>query len=114
MVSMTDINPVHRLDAKEAKDRLGTIVNSLLVKPDSDIDRKYQAPLIRRYYKIQWKTLTTQAGLVVLSGSGICEDTVFSCASAANHYPGHHLSCIYYLQPGPQMTTMTSHLRVMT
>ena len=38
LVSMTDIDPVHRLDAKEAKDRLGTIVNSmapesLLIKP---------------------------------------------------------------------------------
>ena len=37
---MTDIDPVHRLDAKEAKDRLGTIVNSmaqesLLIKPDN-------------------------------------------------------------------------------
>ena len=36
---MMDIDPVHRLDAKEAKDRLGTIVNSmapesLLIKPD--------------------------------------------------------------------------------
>ena len=37
---MTDIDPVHRLEAKEAKDRLGTIVNSmapesLLIKPDT-------------------------------------------------------------------------------
>ena len=36
---MVDIDPVHRLDAKEAKDRLGTIVHSmapesLLIKPD--------------------------------------------------------------------------------
>ena len=36
---MLNIDPVHRLDAKEAKDRLGTIVNSmapesLLIKPD--------------------------------------------------------------------------------
>ena len=36
---MADIDPVHRLDAKEAKDRLGTIVysmapESLLIKPD--------------------------------------------------------------------------------
>jgi hypothetical protein len=29
MVSMTDIDPVHRLDAKEAKDRLGTIFYSM-------------------------------------------------------------------------------------
>jgi hypothetical protein len=41
---MTDIDPVHRLDAKEAKDRLGTIVysmapNSLLIKPDTLRDR---------------------------------------------------------------------------
>ena len=39
LVSMLNIDPVHRLDAKEAKDRLGTIVNSmapesLLIKPD--------------------------------------------------------------------------------
>ena len=38
---MTDIDPVHRLNAKEAKDRLGTIVNSmtpesLLIRPDND------------------------------------------------------------------------------
>ena len=38
---MTDIDPLHRLDAKKAKDRLETIVNSmapesLLIKPDSD------------------------------------------------------------------------------
>jgi hypothetical protein len=38
-VCMTDIDPVHRLDAKEAKDRLGTIFysmapESLLIKPD--------------------------------------------------------------------------------
>jgi hypothetical protein len=38
---MTDINPVHRLDAKEAKDRLGTIFysmapESLLIRPDID------------------------------------------------------------------------------
>ena len=38
---MTDIDPVHRLDAKEAKDRLGTIFysmapESLLIKPDID------------------------------------------------------------------------------
>jgi hypothetical protein len=36
---MTDMDPVHRLDAKEAKDRLGTIFysmtpESLLIKPD--------------------------------------------------------------------------------
>ena len=40
-MSMIDIDPVHRLDAKEAKDRLGIIVNSmasesLLIKPDND------------------------------------------------------------------------------
>jgi len=40
LVSMTDIDLVHRLDAKEAKDRLGTIVcsmtpESLLIKPDN-------------------------------------------------------------------------------
>jgi hypothetical protein len=39
LVSMTDIDPVHRLDAKEAKDRLGTIFcsmapQSLLINPD--------------------------------------------------------------------------------
>ena len=39
-MAMTDIDPVHRLEAKEAKDRLGTIVNSmapesLLIKPDN-------------------------------------------------------------------------------
>ena len=39
VVSMVNIDPVHRLDAKEAKDRLGTTVNSmspesLLIKPD--------------------------------------------------------------------------------
>ena len=38
-MSMTDIDPVHRLDAKEAKDRLGTIVysmapESLLIRPN--------------------------------------------------------------------------------
>ena len=38
---MTDIDPVHRLNAKEAKDRLGTIINSmtpesLLIRPDND------------------------------------------------------------------------------
>ena len=38
---MSDIDPVHRLDAKEAKDRLGTIVDSmapesLLIRPDID------------------------------------------------------------------------------
>ena len=36
---MTDIDPVHRLDAKEVKDRLGTIFysmtpESLLIKPE--------------------------------------------------------------------------------
>ena len=40
LAAMTDIDPVHRLDAKEAKDRLGTIINymapaSLLIKPDN-------------------------------------------------------------------------------
>ena len=40
-MSMTDIDPVHRLSAKEAKDMLGTIYNSmapesLLIKPDVD------------------------------------------------------------------------------
>ena len=39
LVSMTDVDPVNRIDAKEAKDRLGTIVHSmapesLLIKPD--------------------------------------------------------------------------------
>ena len=38
---MTDIDPVHRLNAKEAKDRLGAVVysmapESLLIKPDND------------------------------------------------------------------------------
>ena len=37
---MTYIDPAHRLDAKEAKDRLGTVVysmapESLLIKPDN-------------------------------------------------------------------------------
>ena len=41
LVHMTDINPVQRLDAKEAKDKLGRIVHSmapesLLIKPDND------------------------------------------------------------------------------
>ena len=41
VASMTDIDPLHRLDAKEAKDKLGTIVDSmapesLLIKPDND------------------------------------------------------------------------------
>ena len=41
LVSMTDIDPAHRLDAKETKDRLGTIVysmtpGSLLIRPDDD------------------------------------------------------------------------------
>ena len=40
LVSMTDIDPLNRLDAKEAKDRLGAIVNSmapesLLIKPET-------------------------------------------------------------------------------
>ena len=40
LVSMTNIDPVHRLNAREAKDRLGTIVNSmapesLLIKPET-------------------------------------------------------------------------------
>jgi hypothetical protein len=44
---MTDIDPLHRLDAKDAKDRLGTIVysmapESLLIKPDVV---KHPAPL---------------------------------------------------------------------
>ena len=44
LVSMTDIDPVHRLDAKEAKDKLRTIVSSmaprsLLIKPDTLRDR---------------------------------------------------------------------------
>ena len=39
MLAMIDIDPVHRLDAKEAKNRLGTVVysmapESLLIKPD--------------------------------------------------------------------------------
>ena len=39
LVSMIDIDPIHRLDAKDAKDRLGAIVcsmapESLLIKPD--------------------------------------------------------------------------------
>ena len=38
---MTDVDPVHRLDAKEAKDRLGTVFHSmtpesLLIKPDNE------------------------------------------------------------------------------
>ena len=38
---MTDIDPVHRLDAKEAKEKLGAIVysmtpESLLIRPDDD------------------------------------------------------------------------------
>ena len=41
LVSMTEIDPAHRLGAKEAKDRLGTIFysmtpESLLIKPDVD------------------------------------------------------------------------------
>ena len=41
LASMTDIDPVYRLDAKEAKDRLGAVVysmtpESLLIKPDND------------------------------------------------------------------------------
>ena len=41
VLSMTDIDPVTRLNAKEAKDRLGTIYysmtpESLLIKPDVD------------------------------------------------------------------------------
>jgi hypothetical protein len=41
---MTDVDPVHRLDAKEAKDSLATIVHSmapesLLIKPDTLRDR---------------------------------------------------------------------------
>ena len=41
---MTDVDPVHRLDVKEAKDRLGSIVNSmapesLLIKPKTLRDR---------------------------------------------------------------------------
>ena len=44
LVSMTDTDPIHRLDAKEAKDRLATIVHSmapesLLIKPDTLRDR---------------------------------------------------------------------------
>ena len=44
LVSMTDLDPVHRLDAKEAKDRLGSVVNSmapesLLIKPKTLRDR---------------------------------------------------------------------------
>ena len=44
LVSMTDIDPVHRLDAKEAKDKLGAIVNSmtpesLLIKPKTLRDK---------------------------------------------------------------------------
>ena len=44
LVSMTDVDPVHRLDAKEAKDRLRTVVNSmapesLLIKPKTLRDR---------------------------------------------------------------------------
>jgi hypothetical protein len=40
VASMTDIDPVRRLDAKEAKGRLGTIFypmapESLLIKPDN-------------------------------------------------------------------------------
>ena len=39
VVCMTEMDPAHRLDAKEAKDRLGTIFHSmppesLLIKPD--------------------------------------------------------------------------------
>ena len=41
LLSLSDIDPVHRLNAKEAKDRLGTIFysmapESLLIKPDVD------------------------------------------------------------------------------
>ena len=44
LVSMTDIDAVRRLGAKEAKERLGTIVNSmaplsLLIKPKTLRDR---------------------------------------------------------------------------
>ena len=49
LVSMTNIDPVHRLDAKEAKDRLGAIVNSmapesLLIKPETLRERP-ESPL---------------------------------------------------------------------
>ena len=52
LMSMTDIDPVHRLDAKEAKDRLETIVysmapESLLIKPDND---RHGVPWYPAYY----------------------------------------------------------------
>ena len=50
VVSMSDVDPNHRLDAKEAKDRLGSIFysmppESLLIKPDHDRRGGYQASL---------------------------------------------------------------------
>ena len=45
VVSMTDIDPVHRLDAKEAKERHGTMIfysmapESLLINLKSETDR---------------------------------------------------------------------------
>ena len=61
---MTDIDPVHRLNAKEAKDRLATIVysmapESLLIKPVTlrdMVSRDPEASLIYifRYIENSW------------------------------------------------------------
>ena len=73
---MTDIDPVHRLDAKEAKDRLGTIVNSmapesLLIKPET-LRNRPESP----NKQVQWEVLTTkvgQSGCVTIVVLGICD-----------------------------------------
>ena len=78
---MTDIDPVHRLDAKEAKDKLGTIVNSmtpesLLIKPKTLRD-KHGLPNIP-LKQVRWEILTAkvgQSGCVTTSSlAGICEE----------------------------------------
>ena len=90
VASMTDNDPVHRLNAKEAKDRLGTTFYSmapelLLIRPD--IDR--HGTVLKQQAQIRWKTLTTYGQIECVTISSlvmICEDTVSPCARPTNHY----------------------------
>ena len=76
LVSMTNIDPVHRLNAREAKDRLGTVVNSmapesLLIKPET-LRNRPESP----NKQVQWEVLTTkvgQSGCVTIVVLGICD-----------------------------------------
>ena len=73
---MVDIDPAHRLDAKEAKDRLGTIVCSmapelLLIRP-INLKEQHNVPWYPSTYKRSWQLKVGQTGYVTTSNS--CEE----------------------------------------